>query len=88
MSKKLIYLLSFVSVLGVSTSVAAGAEFFQEIDGLVVIEGENFTGADGRNDENGSEWRVASNISGFVGSGYVEIPPPRAPTERGRTLVS
>ena len=77
MSKKLIYLLSFVSVLGLSTSVAAGAEFFQEIDGLVVMEGENFTGADGRNDENGSEWRVASNISGFVGSGYVEIPPPK-----------
>ena len=77
MSKKLIYLLSFVLVLGLSTSVAAGAELFQEIDGLVVMEGENFTGADGRNDENGSEWRVASNISGFVGSGYVEIPPPK-----------
>jgi len=77
MSKKLIYLLSFISVLGLSTSVATGAEFFQEIDGLVVMEGENFTGADGRNDENGSEWRVASYISGFVGSGYVEIPPPK-----------
>ena len=77
MSKKLIYLLSFVSVLGLSTSVAAGAEFFQEIDGLVVMEAENFTSSDGRNDENGSEWRVASNISGFVGSSYVEIPPPK-----------
>ncbi len=77
MSKKLIYLVSFVLVLGLIVNTTDAAEPFQEISGMVVMEGEHFMGADGRNDENSYEWGISTEIEGFVGTGYVETPGPQ-----------
>ncbi|MCH8118822.1 MAG: discoidin domain-containing protein [Planctomycetes bacterium] len=77
MSKKLIYLVSFVLVLGVTVSADAGTDAFQEVGGMVVMEGENFHAADGRTDENNYEWRISNTQAGFVGTGYVDTPGPK-----------
>ncbi len=73
----LIYLVSFVLVLGLIWGTADAAEPFQEIGGLLVMEGEHFMTADGRNDENSYEWGINTEIEGFVGTGYVETPSPQ-----------
>jgi hypothetical protein len=77
MCEKLIYMVPFVLVLGLIWGTADAAEPFQEIGGLLVMEGENFMTADGRNDENSYEWGISTEIEGFVGTGYVETPGPQ-----------
>ncbi|MFB0554863.1 MAG: hypothetical protein ACETWQ_16280, partial [Phycisphaerae bacterium] len=77
MCRKLICLAPFVLVLGLIWSTADAAEPFQEIGGLLVMEGEHFMTADGRNDENSYEWGISTEIEGFVGTGYVETPGPQ-----------
>ncbi len=77
MSERLIYLVPFVLVLGLIVNTADAVEPFQEIGGLVVMEGEHFMTADGRNDENSYEWGISTEIEGFVGTGYVETPGPQ-----------
>ncbi len=77
MSKRLIYLVPFVLVLDLIVSTADAAEPFQEIGGMLVMEGEHFMTADGRNDENSYEWGISTEIEGFVGTGYVETPGPQ-----------
>ena len=78
MARKLICLISLGLVLGSTRSVdAAGTEAFIEVDGMVVMEGENFHAADGRTDENGYEWFIDDAQDGFVGTGYADTPPPQ-----------
>ncbi len=77
MYRKFIYFVPFVLVLCLIWGTADAVEPFQEIGGLLVMEGEHFMTADGRNDENSYEWGINDEIEGFVGTGYVETPGPQ-----------
>src|SRR4030042_260101 len=73
MYKKLIYLMCLIFMLNLVARVdAAGIHI--DIDGMVVIEGENFTGADRRSDPMGYQWRISTAFGGFAGTGYVDTP--------------
>jgi hypothetical protein len=63
--------------MGFTVSADAGIDAFQEVGGMVVMEGENFHAADGRTDENSYEWRISDTQAGFVGTGYVDTPGPK-----------
>jgi len=44
---------------------------FVESGGMVVIEGENYTGIDGRSDISGETFSLGSSLTDYVGTGYV-----------------
>lgn len=58
--------------IGVVEMVSPATNAFQEIDGLVVMEAENFHASMPRN---GQEWTVTSSFAGYEGDAYVQALP-------------
>jgi len=63
----------WVIAWGLAGTVDA-AGVYEDIDGLVVMEAENFAGSAGRTDPQKYVWRVGTVTPGFAGSGYIDTP--------------
>ncbi|MFH1884878.1 MAG: LamG-like jellyroll fold domain-containing protein [Planctomycetota bacterium] len=74
MSKKMIYLISFVLVLGLATSVVSAEPLRQDPgpDGIVSVEAENF---DENTPDGAHEWVFATEPAGFSGTGFMRAMP-------------
>ncbi len=74
MSKKLIYLASFVLLLGLAVSVTGAEPLLQDPgpDGIVSVEAENF---DENTPQGSYMWQFATDIAGFCGTGFMRAMP-------------
>jgi hypothetical protein len=75
MSNKLIYLASFVLLLGLAVSVAGAEPLLQDPgpDGIVSMEAENFD--ENRPPVRNYAWLFAADIPGFSGTGFMRAMP-------------
>jgi hypothetical protein len=73
MCKKLIYLISFILVLGLATSAESANPFGQDPgpDGIVSIEAENF---DDNVPQGGNQWVLVGPTAGFTGTAGMQVP--------------
>jgi len=72
MSKKMIFLISFVLVLGLVTDMASADPFQQDPgpDGIVSMEAENF---DDNVEQSGAQWEEVGPTEGFTGTAGMQV---------------